>query len=125
MPKAKIKTEVAEQPKTLNSSETELLMDFYATKKAIDEMTKDLAVKKEKVTEFLKNQPGMKFSIGDGDNGIGFSLRSTPIYEFSESVGKLEENAKLISDKIKDIKKNEIETGVAKVINTQFAVYTK
>lgn len=125
MPKAKIKTEVAEQQKKLEGNDVSLLMDFYATKKAIEEMTKDLALKKEKIIEFLKSQPGMRFSIGEGDNGIGFSLRSTPIYQFSESVGKLEENAKLISEKIKEIKKSEIESGVAKTIDTQFSVWTK
>ena len=97
------------------------LQNYFDLKTEIAVMTESLNKKKEEITEFLKKQTGMKYSVGD----IGFSLRATPIYQYTNTVLALEENVKLIDAKIKEVKKNEIETGDAKVVNTQYAVYIK
>ena len=97
------------------------LQNYFDLKTQIAVLTESLNKRKEEVTEFLKKQPGMKASVGD----VGFSLRATPVYQYTNTVLALEENVKLIDAKIKEVKKNEIETGDAKVVNTQYAVYVK
>lgn len=101
------------------------LKNFFDLKTEVAVLTEKMNKEKEEVTAFLKTQPEMKYSVGEGETAVGFSLRATPVYEFSGVVESLEGNSKLISDKIKEVKKNEIESGVAKVVNTQYAVYTK
>jgi len=113
--------------KTKNKIMGELTIDqkleqFYKDKKKLDILTKKVAEQKIEVTEFLKTQPELKYSIGDT---MGFSLRSTPVYKFSETVEGLEKNAKLIAEKIKEVKANEIKDEIATIVSNQYAVYTK
>lgn len=101
------------------------LKDYHETKKAIELLTKQLADKKGIITDFLKDQPEMKYSVGEGKSAIGFSLRQSPTYEYSSDVTELEIKQDLISEKIKKIKKQEVENGKAKIVHTAYSVYSK
>lgn len=96
----------------------QLLTDFYESKSALDILAKEVDEKKKKVTEYLLTQPDKRTSVGK----VGFYLRTTPSYQFSDAVFKAEGLVKSMNEDIKAGKQEEIKTGVAKVISESYAV---
>ena len=108
-----------------NINYEEVLKNFYKAKLKADLAIQEYEEQKTLVTAFLKSQPNYKSSIGIGEKDVGFSLRVIPVYKFSSTVLEMEGKQKEISEKISEVKKKEIESGTAQIVDNRFSVLTK
>lgn len=95
-----------------------VLHDYYKAKLRLEILTAEVKEKQEAVMTYLSEQPGGKAEIDHAK----FTVRKTPVYEFSEQVKKAEDFAKESSKLIKDQKDLEIKNGIAKVISESVTV---
>lgn len=97
----------------------DLLTDYYKAKLNLELLTLQVKEKQEAVMAFLKSQPDNKAAIPQAK----FTIRKTPVYGgFSMNIADLETEVKDKQETIKRMKKEEIENGVAKVVDEMVVV---
>jgi len=96
-----------------------LLTDYYKAKLSLELLTLEVKEKQEAVMAYLKDQPEGKAAIPQAK----FTIRKTPVYgNFSTFVKDLETEIKEKQEIVKDVKKHEVEAGVATIVDETVTV---
>lgn len=91
-----------------------ILEDYYKAKLTLELLTLEVKEKQEAVMAYLESQPDGKAEIKNAK----FTIRKTPVYgNFSSFVKNLEEDIKEKQQIVKDTKKQEVESGVATIVD--------
>lgn len=91
-----------------------ILEDYYKAKLTLELLTLEVKEKQEAVMAYLESQPDQKADIPQAK----FVIRKTPVFgNFSSTVQRLESEIKEKQEIVKEVKKQEIETGVATVVD--------